>query len=129
MRIFQTFLLPEELVREHQLSFAAANFSRNLLEGAVFDDVYSLIPLNVRGKLPCINEVGYKVIYSNFRNMNSHATKFAIFYEQWKIFKLVRKVDSLWLYNLNIINSFLFLLIKVFKPSIKLNIIVLEICF
>lgn len=126
MRIFQSFLLPDELVTKYNLSFAAANFSRNLTGGRVFDKVYSLLPVNVKGKLPPIKEDGYEVVYSNFRKMGGFIAKLAIFYEQWTIFKQVKKDDSLWLYNLNIVNSLLFILIKVFKPSVKLNIIVLD---
>jgi hypothetical protein len=44
MRIFQTFLLPDDLVAKYKLSFAAANFSRNLMQGGGFDKVYSLMP-------------------------------------------------------------------------------------
>lgn len=126
MRIFQTFLLPDDLVAKYKLSFAASNFSRNLIGGGGFDNVYSLIPVNVRGELPFVNEDGYEVVYSNYRKMGGFMAKLAIFYEQWKIFKKVNKEDSLWLYNLNIINSLLFILIKVFKPSVKLNIILLD---
>jgi hypothetical protein len=126
MRIFQTFLLPDDMVAKYKLSFAASNFSRNLKIGGVFDKVYSLLPVNVKGELPFVNEDGYEVIYSNYRKMGSFPAKLAIFYEQWKIFKHVNKEDSLWLYNLNVMNSFLFILIKVFKASVKVNIILLD---
>lgn len=126
MRIFQTFLLPDDLVAKYKLSFAASNFSRNLKIGGVFDKVYSLIPVNVTGELPLANEDGYEVVYSNFRKMGSFLAKLAIFYEQWKMFEQVNKEDSLWLYNLNVMNSFLFILIKVFMPSVKVNIILLD---
>lgn len=126
MRIFQTFLLPDNLVLKHRLSFAAANFSRNLVKGKGFDKVFSLMPLTVRDKLPQILDDGYEIIYSNWRKNWGFFSKLAIFHEQFKIYKLVQKGDSLWLYNLNIMNVLLFILIKLFKPSIKLNIIVLD---
>ncbi len=126
MRIFQTFILPDALVSKYKLSFAAANFSRNLMRGGGFDKVYSLMPLNVNGELPQIKDDGYDVVYSKWRKRGSILAKFAIFHEQWKLFKKVKKDDVLWLYNLNVINALLFILIKAFKPSVKLNIIVLD---
>lgn len=126
MRIFQTFLLPDELVAKYKLSFAAANFSRNLMRGGGFDKVYSLMPLTVRGELPQITEDGYEVVYSNWRKKGRVFAKLAIFHEQWKVFKQIQRGDSLWFYNLNIINALLFILIKLFKSSVKLNIIMLD---
>jgi hypothetical protein len=126
MRIFQTFLLPDELVAKYKLSFAAANFSRNLIQGGGFDKVYSLMPLTVRGELPQITDDGYEVVYSNWRKKESVLAKLAIFQEQWKIFKQIQRGDSLWLYNLNIMNALLFILVKLFKSSVKLNIIILD---
>jgi len=126
MRIFQTFLLPDDLTAKYKLSFAAANFSRNLMQGGGFDKVYSLMPLTVKGEMPPIADKGYEVVYSNSRKRGSILAKLAIFHEQWKIFKKVNKEDSLWLYNLNVVNSLLFILVKLFKPSVKLYIIVLD---
>ena len=108
MRIFQTFLLPDKLVSKYKLSFAAANFSRNLMCGGGFDRVFSLMPLTVSGELPRIKDDGYDVVYSKWRKRGSILAKFAIFHEQWKIFKKVKKEDVLWLYNLNVINALLF---------------------
>jgi len=126
MRIFQTFLLPDELVAKYKLSFAAANFSRNLINGGGFDKVYSLMPLTVRGELPKITDNGYEVVYSNWRKKGSILSKLSIFREQWMIFKHINRGDSLWLYNLNIINVLLFISIRLFKSSVKLNIIILD---
>jgi hypothetical protein len=126
MRIFQTFLLPDDLVAKYKLSFAAANFSRNLMQGGGFDKVYSLMPLTVKGEMPPITDKGYEVVYSNWRKRGSILAKLAIFHEQWKIFKQVKKSDSLWFYNLNIINALLFILVNLFKSSVKLNIMMLD---
>lgn len=126
MRIFQTFVLPDNLVGKLKLSFAAANFSRNLISGGSFDKVYSLLPVNVSGELGKIKEPGYEVVYSKWRKKEGVRSKLAIFAEQWKIFRQVRKDDSIWLYNLNAINAYLFLLLKIFKPYVKRNIIILD---
>lgn len=126
MRVFQTFVLPDELVSKFKLSFAAANFSRNLISGGAFDKVYSLIPVNVRYNIGTVKEEGYEVIYSKWRNKDRIRARLSIFAEQWKIFKRLKKNDSIWFYNMNFINGYLFLLLKFFKPSVKLNIIVLD---
>lgn len=126
MRIFQTFLLPDDLVAKYKLSFAAANFSRNLMQGCDFDRVYSLMPLTVRNELPQIKDNGYNVVYSDWRKKGRVFAKLAIFHEQWKVFKQIQRGDSLWFYNLNIINALLFILVKTFKSSVKLNIIMLD---
>ena len=111
MRIFQTFVLPDELVIRHRLSFAAANFSRNLISGGGFDKVYSLIPVNVRGELGIVTESGYEVIYSGWRKKCRILAKVAIFAEQWKMFRQIHNGDSVWFYNMNMINGYLFLLL------------------
>lgn len=126
MRIFQTFVLPDELVTRHRLSFAAANFSRNLISGGSFDKVYSLIPVNIRGELGAVTESGYEVIYSRWRKKKGILAKVAIFAEQWKVFKQIHNGDSVWFYNMNMINGYLFLLLKLLKHSVKLNVIVLD---
>lgn len=126
MRIFQTFVLPDNLVAKYNLSFAAANFSRNLLSGGGFDKCYSLLPVNVMGELPAIGEEGYEVIYSKWRKKGGLWAKLAIFKEQYLVFRQVHAHDSIWMYNLNIINALLFMLLKLFKPSVKLNVIILD---
>lgn len=126
MRVFQTFILPEGLVAKYKLSFAAVNFSRNLISGGGFDKVYSLVPTSVKGELIVGCEDGYKLIYSSWRNKGGLLSKFAIYKEQFDLFKKVKKGDSLWTYNLNTMNGFLFLLLKYFKPSVKRNIILLD---
>lgn len=126
MRIFQTFILPEELIAKNKLSYAAVNFSKNLISGDVFDKVYSLVPTSVKGNLGLIVDDAYELIYSKWRRKRTFLSTFSIFWEQWELFKKINKNDSLWTYNLNIMNGFLFLLLKFFKPSVKRNIILLD---
>lgn len=126
MRILQTFILPDNLVAKHRLSFAAANFSRNLISGGGFDKVYSLIPTSVKGELESITDSEYEVVYSKWRKSNGIMSKLAIFVEQYQIFRQINNHDSIWLYNLNFLNALLFLLLKFLKPSVSLNIIVLD---
>lgn len=126
MRIFQTFVLPDKLVSKFKLSFAAANFSRNLISGKIFDKVYSLLPITVSGALGNMTEPEYELVYSKLRLKNGIVSKLSIFAEQWSIFRRIKGGDSLWMYNLNIMNALLFILLKLFKPSVKLNVIILD---
>lgn len=126
MRIFQTFILPDDLVAKHNLSFAAANFSRNLISGGGFDRIFSLIPVNVMGDVGLHAEDGYELVYSSWRKKGKFLSKLAIFKEQCSVFRQIYKGDSIWMYNLNVMNVLLFILLKVFKPSVKLNVIILD---
>ena len=126
MRYFQSFILPEELVRHYNLSFAAANFTRNLISSGVFDEVISLMPTSVKGDLRLIDELGYNVLYSNWRKRGYLFAKLAIFHEQVMLFRQIRKEDSIWFYNLNLMNSLLFILLRIFKRSVKRQVIVLD---
>ena len=126
MRIFQTFILPDELAARYNMSFAGCNFSRNLLRNAGFDKTYSLIPWTVKGELPQIDDEDYEVVYSSLRKRGGFVAKMAIFWEQWLLFRKIKKKDTVWFYNLYFLNGFVFFLLKVFKPSVKLNIIVLD---
>lgn len=126
MRYFVTFVLPDEAVAKLKLSFAAANFSRNLIRGGCFDKVFSLMPANVRGELDETSEEGYEVLYSKWRRKGGLRGKLAILAEQWKVFGKIGKGDSVWFYNLNFLNGYLFMLLKLFKPRVKRNVIVLD---
>ena len=84
------------------------------------------MPLTLKNELPQIKDEGYNIVYSDWRKKGLGFSKLAIFHEQWKVFKQIQRGDSLWFYNLNIINALLFILIKLFKSSIKLNIIMLD---
>lgn len=68
-RIFWTCILPEHLIAEHALSFAACNFSFNLMSGGMFDKVYSSLPLYVSGEMQqeAFEDKRFKLIYDKWR--------------------------------------------------------------
>lgn len=78
MRVFQTFLLSYDLMVKYKLSFAAANFSRNLISGGGFHRTFSLIPVNVTGDAGLRAEDGYEVVYSDWRKKGVLLSKLAI---------------------------------------------------
>lgn len=128
MRIYLSTLLPECLIAQKQLSFAACNFSSNLVSGKIFDKVYSAMPLFVGGEMQgeAYSDDRYELVYDKLRTKGGLWQKIASVKEQWTIFKKIDKKDSVWFYNLNMINCFLFMLLKIFKPSVKRNIIILD---
>ena len=127
-RIFWTCILPEHLIAKHGLSFAACNFSFNLMGGGVFDKVYSSMPLFVGGEMQkdAFDDKRFELIYDKWRYKSRIWQKLATFKEQLTIFKRIPKGASVWFYNLNTINALLFILLKLLKPSVQLNVIVLD---
>ena len=82
MRIFLTHILPEYLVAKYHLSFAACNFSRNLISGGGFDKVYSIMPLSVSGRMEEFEDSENELIYSSLRHHGRLTVKLAVLIEQ-----------------------------------------------
>lgn len=127
-RIFWTCILPEHLIAEHSLSFAACNFSFNLMSGGMFDKVYSSLPLYVGGKMQpeAFKDKRFELIYDKWREKRGLWRKLATFKEQFSVFRRIPQRSSVWFYNVTTLNALLFLLLKLFKPSVQLNVIVLD---
>lgn len=126
MRIFLTHILPEYLVAKYHLSFAACNFSRNLISGGGFDKVYSIMPLSVSGRMEEFEDSENELIYSSLRHHGRLTMKLAVLIEQIKVFQRVNRNDTLWLYNVGILNVLLILLLKIFKPKVGVYAIELD---
>ena len=123
MRIFITHILPRDEVMKYHLSVAGCNFCWNLIEGGAFDKVYSVLPPFVQGNLT----VKYDdLIYSDWRCGGLIKRKLAALKEQWMIFKKIPKNASVWFYNMTLINCVLFALLRLFKRSVKANVIILD---
>lgn len=125
MRIFVTHILPERLVAKYHLSFAACNFSRNLMSGGGFDKVYSIMPLFVSGKMEEFEDTENELVYSRLRHYSS-LRKIVPLCENITLFHRISKNDYVWYYNCTVLNAFLIILLHVFKPSVKQNIILLD---
>lgn len=127
-RIFCSCILPEDLIIKHGLSSAGCNFSFNLISGEIFDKVYSIMPLYVGGNMDAeaFNDSSFELIYDKFRRRRGIWQKVAVIKEQWKIFNQIPRNSKLWFYNINTLNALLFILLKFFKPSVQLNVIVLD---
>lgn len=127
-RIFWTCVLPEHLIAVHGLSFAACNFSFSLMSGGVFDKVYSSMPIYVGGEMQpeAFTDRRFTLEYDRWRKKRGICRKLATFKEQYAIFRHIPNGSSVWFYNLNTLNALLFLLLKWFKSSVQLNVIVLD---
>lgn len=126
MRIFLTHILPEHLIAKYSLSFAACNFSRNLMSGGGFDKVYSIMPLFVNGEMDTFEDLNNELVYSLLRRKGRVAAKFAIFVEQISVFSRIGHHDTLWLYNVGVLNFLLVLLLMLFKPKVRIFAIELD---
>lgn len=126
MRIFQTIILPDNLLSKYKLSYAAANFSRNLISGDMFSKVYSLLPLNIKDKIVFDDTEDYELVLMSWRKNGGKFTFLASLIEQYIIFKKIKKHDTFWVYNVNMLNAFLIVLLKLFKQSVSLNAIILD---
>lgn len=127
-RIFVTTILPEHLIAEHKLSFAACNFSFNLMNGGGFDKTFSILPLYTGGKMEkeAFEDERFELVYDNLRKKGGVWQKLAALKEQCAIFKRIPRRASVWYYNLSTLNALLFILLKIFKPSVQQNVIVLD---
>ena len=121
MRIFVTHILPEHLVAKYGLSFAAYNFSCNLISGGLFDKVYSVLPTFVHGDIKTFEGL----VYSKVRN-NKVLRCFAPMVENVALFRMLPRKSVVWYYNCTILNALLIILLMLFKPSVKQYMIILD---
>ena len=120
-RIFITHIVPKDKILEYNISIAGCNFSYNLIEGKCFDRYYSVLPSFVRGKVESFEGL----VYSPFRNIRI-LRYIAPLLENINLFRNISNKDSVWYYNCTPLNALLIVLLFLFKPKVKQNIIVLD---
>ncbi len=125
-KYFLTHIAPKDKVLEYKVSSAACNFSYNLISGNAFDKVYSILPTFVFGKKQFPLEGDVEYIYSSWRWGGKILRKLAPLRENFSLFRKIERGSSVWLYNLGVLNVWLVLLLRWFKPSVKINVIVLD---
>lgn len=119
-RIFITHIVPRDRILKYNISTASCNFSYNLIGGGAFDKVYSILPSFVKGNIEPFDGL----VYSSLRK--------GIFYrlapvlENAQLFRKIPRRASVWYYNCTILNVFLILLLKICKPRVKQQIIILD---
>lgn len=120
-RIFLTHSVPRDKVLRYGLSVAACNFSNNLIDDGVFDKVYSILPTFVKETVEPFNGL----VYSSLRR-NKSLCRLAPMVENIKVFTKIPPKSAIWYYNSTILNALLIVLLKLFKPSVKQYMIILD---
>ncbi len=123
-RVFITHILPKDSVLKYNLSVAGCNFSWNLIEGNVFDQFYSIMPLYVRDTQDDIDMK--ELVFSRLRINGRFFSIIAIILENWHVFKKLPKDSNVWLYNISSLNLLLFFFLKFFRRKTKIYAIILD---
>lgn len=126
MRIFLTHVVPKHKILDYHVSAAACNFCYNLMSGKMFDKVYSILPPYVRPDKNELHQDGIDFIFSSWRKGNKIMRRLAPLIENWMLYKQIPKDASIWLYNLTVLSAPLVILLSLFKPSLRIYIIVLD---
>ncbi len=124
-RIFICPIIPEELVYKYPGTQAANTFCRHLIDGGVFDCVFSLPPTNLREDLSKFNKPLIEFICVARNHQCAPLKLFSAIAENWRVFKKIRKGSSVWFYNLGWNFLFLYWLLGL-KGNIKRNVIVAD---
>ena len=126
-RYFICPLLPLEKIQELGGSVAANNFCYNLISGNAFSIILPYLPTGKINKENLeYNDSRVKVLYSRKWRNNWVLRKFAFINENLMIFRKIQKNSSVWFYNLPYTIIPLFVLLKLFKPTVKCNLIMLD---
>ena len=126
MRIFVTHICPKNKILEYGVSISASNFNYNLIDGGVFDKVYSVYPGFVRRRLDEVDDDTFEAVYSSWRWKGRFRGFMARFVEQWRIFRNIPRGARMWYYNMTTLNVLLIILLWIFKRSVQQNIIILD---
>ncbi len=126
MRYLITHIAPKDKILDYKVSPAACNFCYNLISGNMFDKIYSILPSYVSEHHRLFNQDGVEYIYSSWRWKNRLTHKMAPIIENFLVYKKIDKKSSVWLYNMTMLNVWLVLLLRYFKPSVQINVIVLD---
>lgn len=125
MRIFITHIAPKKVAMKYHVPVAPVYFSYNLMEGGMFDKVYSILPANIVGDKVDFNDEQVETIYSSLRGKKI-LHKFAPFIEDLKLLPKIPNGSSVWFYNVNMLTALLMILLRIFKPSVRRYTILLD---
>lgn len=128
-RYFLTHILPEPLILPYQLSTAACNFSFNLMSGGGFDKVFSIMGTYVCSpmKAEAYQDQRFELVFNEWlRSKGKLGRLMASVVEQLRIFYKIEQGSSVWFYNVTTLNAVLYILLRAFKRSVKVNVIELD---
>lgn len=123
-RIFLTHVVPKNKIESLDVSAAGNYFSYNLIDNNCFDEVWSMIPINIDEKI--VENDGIHYIQTRFLSNKNVFRLLNIFIDNLKVFLGIKGNVNLWYYNLTHQTVFLYLLLKIFKPRVKQFVILLD---
>lgn len=127
MRIFIANIFPKSKILKYGASVAAHNFCYNLIEGGTFDKIFSILPIGKVAKKDLSYEYPeIEAVCCSFLRKGKIALRLAPLLENIRLFMMIPPKASVWFYNLPPLSALLFILLKCFKPSVKLYIIILD---
>lgn len=124
MRYFIAHALPHNLCLKYNTSVASSNFTWPLINSNVFDQCFSILPINVWGNIDDIHM--NDLAYNRYLRSSKYFHLLAPIWENIMLFPKIKKGGSVWFYNISILNIVLYFLLKWFKPSVKLNVMILD---
>lgn len=126
-RYFVCPLLPRNHVQTLNGSIAANNFCYNLISGNLFTEILPYLPVGSIDQAKLHYEDNRVKLFCNAGWRGSLLLcKFAFISENLRMFKQIKTNSSVWFYNLPYTIIFLYVLLRVFKPSVKCNLIMLD---
>lgn len=123
-RVFLTHIVPKNRIENLNVSAAGNYFSYNLIDNNCFDEVWSIVPINIDEQLTDSGSTKY--IQSRVSKNMVGSKLLNTFLDNLKVFFGINGAVNLWYYNLTHQTFFLFLLFKIFKPSIRQFVILLD---
>ena len=126
-RYFVCPLLPKDSVQTLNGSIAANNFCYNLISGNLFTEILPYLPVGSIDQAKLHYEDNRVKLFCNAEwRGRLLLRKFAFVSENARMFKQIKTNSSVWFYNLPYTIIFLYVLLRVFKPSVKCNLIMLD---
>ena len=125
MRYFICNIVPREHLVNYHVPTAAFNFCEGLIKSSIFDKAYSILPLNVCDYKETLINLDFEIVYSRLRRLKLFKI-IAVLTEQIIVFIKIKRGADVWFYNSSILNSFLFVLLRLFKRSVRIYTIVLD---
>ena len=126
MRYLIVHTAPKRYIEKYQSSISGGNFSYNLKETGIFDKVYSILPSNIHGYNDELVIDGFEIVYSRLRGKHFILRILGCTIEQIKVFRKIERESVMWLYNVSILNVVLYRLLRMFKPSVTIGVILAD---
>lgn len=126
MRVFISHIFPKDKILKYGQSMAANLFCYNLIDSGAFDKIYSILPaIEIDPKDMAFNNTNINCIFSPARKIK-FGLKLSFIFENIKIACQIPRKSAVWFYNLPTLSVILFWILKIFKPSVSLNVIILD---